>query len=108
MEQPEGWTPSTYYFTESAETILMLLTPTRLCGLLRSPPPPEPTGVLAIFFKTSSPLINRPKAVYWRSRNEASPSQIKNWEPAEFGSELRAMERTPDWCEWSLNSALMV
>ncbi len=57
------------------------MTSIRFCGLLCSPELPEPTGVPAIFAKTSSPLINLPNAVYWRSRNEASPSQMKNWLP---------------------------
>src|SRR5882672_10271350 len=47
------------YFTESAGTILMLSTPTRLFGRSGGC-----VGVVAIFSSTSSPLINFPKAVY--------------------------------------------
>ena len=48
--------------------------------------------------RTSSPLISSPKAVYWRSRNFASPWQRKNWLPAESGCAERAIEitRTPE------------
>src|SRR3954465_13036899 len=52
------------YLIESAGTILMLWTSTRLVGLLGSPPRLMVTGVLAIFVSTSSPLISLPKAVY--------------------------------------------
>jgi len=48
------------------------------------------------------------KAVYFRSRNEASPRQMKNWLPAESGCCARAIEMTPRWWERSLNSARMV
>ena len=79
---------------ELAGTIVMLSTPTRTVGLLRSRPF-GPTGVSPIFIKTSSPLINLPNAVYWLSRLEAVPRQMKNWLPAESGLLERAIESTP-------------
>ncbi len=48
------------YFTESPGTILMLSMFMRLTG--RSGPS---VGVVAIFSKTSSPLMSLPKTVYW-------------------------------------------
>ena len=56
------------YFTESAETILMLCTSMRFLGLLFSPVALGATGVFPIFSSTSSPLITLPKAVYLWSR----------------------------------------
>src|SRR5665213_1475289 len=76
------------HFTESAGTIFTLVTPMRLTG--RSP---GCVGVVAIFSRTSSPLMSLPNAVYWRSRKRGSPWQMKNCEPAELGSFERAMER---------------
>src|SRR5437588_6431897 len=93
------WNPAVHqYLAESPGTILMLSTPTRVVGLLFSPPPEEVVATSPIFPSTSSPLIKQPKAVYWRSRNLASPRQIKNWLPAESGFWERAMERTPRTC----------
>src|SRR6185369_12933995 len=80
----------THHLTESRGTILMLLMPMRLsgrsCGCV---------GVVPIFSRTSSPLINFPKVVYCRSRKVGSPWQMKNCEPAESGWLDRAMEMTP-------------
>ena len=56
----------------------MVLTPTRFSGLLISPPLLIDVGVLPMASSTSSPLINSPKQVYWRSRKVASPRQMKN------------------------------
>src|SRR5450432_856385 len=52
------------YFTESAGTIFTLSSATRVVGLLDSPPMLRVTDVSPIFPRTSSPLINFPKAVY--------------------------------------------
>ena len=48
-----------FYFTESAGTILMLSTPMRLSGRSWGC-----VGVVAIFSSTSPPLISLPNAVY--------------------------------------------
>ena len=66
-------------------------------GVLFSPPPLFLVGTVAIFSSTSSPALSWPKAVYWRSRNFASPWQMKNWQPALSGCCARAMEITPRW-----------
>ena len=52
------------YFTESAGTILMLSTVTRLVGLLRSPLSLVVTSVSPIFPRTSSPFMIFPNVVY--------------------------------------------
>ena len=80
----------------------MLSTPTRVSGRSGGC-----VGVVAIFSKTSSPLINLPNVVYLPSKNVGSPWQMKNWLPAESGSFERAIEITPRTCERELNSALM-
>ncbi len=87
--------------------MVILSTAMRSVGLLRSRPL-DTTGVSPILSSTSSPLMTWPKAVYFPSRNGAASRQIKNWEPAESGSLLRAMERTPRSCLRSLNSALIL
>ena len=56
------------YFTDSAGTILTLVSVILLTG--RSP---GCVGVVAIFSSTSSPLMSLPNAVYWRSRKRGSP-----------------------------------
>src|SRR5437868_12530099 len=66
------------HLIESAGRILILSTPTRVVGLLFSGPPPVVVGVSPILPKTSSPFINRPNAVYWWSKDLASPKQMKN------------------------------
>src|SRR2546423_15130288 len=52
------------YFTESAGTILMLSTVTRLVGLLRSPLSLVITSMSPIFPRTSSPFMSFPNVVY--------------------------------------------
>src|SRR2546428_1679617 len=59
-----------------------------------------PTGVVAISFSTDIPSITWPNAVYLPSRNGAGPCMRKNWEPAEFGVPLFAIEITPGRCLW--------
>ena len=54
------------------------------------------------------PFDNLAKAVYWRSKNRASPRQMKNCEPAESGCWERAIERTPRTWGLALNSALIL
>src|SRR5947208_3388286 len=65
-----------------------------------------PVGWVAILSTTSKPVVTLPKAVYWWSRWGESACMMKNWEPAELGSLVRAAERTPRVCLRSLNSAL--
>ena len=77
---------------------------TRSIGVLFSLPL---VGTLAMRSSTSSPAISSPKAVYWRSRNFASPWQRKNWLPAESGCAERAIEITPRTWDLALNSALI-
>src|ERR1044071_8827767 len=109
-QAPVGGTPSLrrrqsgHIQIDSAGTMEMLSTPTRALGLLISPPLFWVTGVSPMVPSTSSPRIRRPNAVYCRSRNFASPRQMKNWLPAELGSCERAIETTPRTCDWSLNS----
>src|ERR1700722_4668591 len=50
----------------------------------------------------SSPAF--PKAVYCRSRWVCFPRQMKNCEPAELGSLVRAIDTTPNSCGVVLNS----
>ena len=65
---------------------------------MRYKPLPGPHGVAPSFFKTSSPLMSFPKAVYFPSSCGAGPRQMKNWELAESGFAERAMEMTPNSC----------
>ena len=65
-------------------------------------------GAVTILSATSMPRTTRPKAVYWRSRKPESATQMKNCEPALFGSCERAIDTTPRLCGVSLNSALIV
>lgn len=96
------------YFRLLRSTMRTDLTSTRWSGRDISPPADMPTGVLPICSRMSSPRINLPKPVYWPSRKGAGSRQMKNWQPAESGSRLRAMERTPrTWGFW-LNSALIL
>ena len=61
---------------------MTLSSATRSTGVLRSLPL---VGTFAISSRTSSPETSSPNAVYCRSRNFASPWQMKNWLPAESG-----------------------
>ena len=54
---------------------------------------------------TSWPDVTFPNAVYCRSRCGVSATQMKNWLPAESGSEDRAMPSVPFLKLASLNSA---
>src|SRR5204863_7562595 len=94
------------YFTEFAGTSFTLSIATRVVGLLTSPCAFRSAGVSPIFSSTSPPLINLPNVVYCPSRRRTGARQMKNCEPAEFGSGPRAIEITPRSWEWSLNSAL--
>src|SRR5207249_2251572 len=78
-----------------ARAVRILSTFTRVSGLLFSPLLFVATGVSPILPNTSSPRMSFPKLVYFPSRKEASPRQMKNWLPAESGSFDRAMEITP-------------
>lgn len=71
---------------------------------------PELVGTLPIFSTTSRLAWSAvlPKTVYWRSRCGTRPRQMKNCEPAEFGSFVRAIERMPASCSLALNSCLIV
>src|SRR6185437_9984615 len=55
---------------QAAATILTDLSSMRSAGVLFSAPP---VGTPAMRSRTSSPPTSSPKAVYWRSRNLASP-----------------------------------
>ena len=48
-----------------------------------------------IWLTTSIPVSTLPNTVYWWSRWGARPSITKNWEPALFGSLVRAIDRIP-------------
>ncbi len=63
-----------------------------------------------IFLTTSRLLASAvlPKAEYCRSRCGTRSRQMKNCEPAELGSLVRAIESTPGSCGLSLNSARIV
>src|SRR5439155_16806170 len=103
--RPHGLLAGCPRYRASAETMVTFSTPTRVIGLLTSPPLLRVTGASPIAPSTSSPRMSRPKAVYCRSRNFASARQMKNWLPAESGSCERAIEMTPRTCDLSLNSA---
>src|SRR5580704_13800985 len=64
----------------------------------------SPRLILSTF---SMPETTLPQTVYFRSRNPASPKQMKNCELAESGSLARAIEAVPRTCGSALNSALM-
>ena len=96
-----------YFFSAFACIVMDIFSmTTRSSGTLFSRPERSIfVGTLPIFFRTSSPAISFPNAVYFPSRNVASPRQMKNCEPAELGSLLRAIEMTPTTCLLVLNSA---
>src|SRR5687768_11193653 len=97
-----------YLYASASGVMRMVFTPTRLVGLLFSPPPLRVVGMSPILPRTSSPFTTWPKAVYCLSRKRASARQMKNWLPAESGCCERAMERTPRTWGLSLNSALIL
>ena len=69
-------------------------------GKSLNPPPMFIVGTLAIFIITSllSSSMVRPNAAYSPSNQVAVPAQIKNCEVALLGSEVLAIEITPNSC----------
>ena len=80
----------------------------RILGLAPvTAPDPGSDGVPAMASTTSMPSYTSPKAEYAPSSDGAAPCMMKNCDPAELGSDDRAIDRTPRRCLLSENSFMI-